>query len=203
MTSVTIAPVVTSSIQYQLTMKGFICPTKLAADTDVPVLDAPSTKLPSVSSSQTITNAFSNLLDFSASQLESQCSLLEQQIRLCEQFHSIKANFSICEAHNLRLDDELTSLTTAHSVLESDLSRLRADHLAFCQRATEATAQFPISYQAHFKDCSQSDSYWYLPLQQTRDTAYTLACRDWRTAFGDLLPPPRPPYLGEWDPYPP
>jgi hypothetical protein len=76
----------------------------------------------------------------------------------------------------------------------------RADHLAFCQRVTDATDEFLISYQNHFQDCSRSASYWYLPLQQTRDTAYTLACQDWRTALGDLLPSPRPPYRGEWDP---
>ena len=37
-----------------------------------------------------------------------------------------------CEAHNLRLDDDLTCLTTFHSVLESEFFRLQAENLQLC-----------------------------------------------------------------------
>ena len=77
--SVTIASVVTSSIEYQLAVKGFIRPTKLEFDTlaDVvspDILDSSTPRLPSVSSLSTIHDDFLSLLDFSASQLESQCA---------------------------------------------------------------------------------------------------------------------------------
>lgn len=73
---ITIASVLNSSLEYQLATKGFITPTKPAlnpssADTASPNISN-ATILPSVSSSPTITDDFSYLLDFSASQLESQ-----------------------------------------------------------------------------------------------------------------------------------
>jgi hypothetical protein len=152
--SITLASVVSCSIKYQLESQGSLTSTKLptAASADIFKLDTSSTlQLPSVSSSSTINDDISSLLDISASQLESQCLLFEQQISLCEQFHSIKENFSICEAYNLRLDTELT--------------RLQADNLQLCKRIpsthdqeraaliySAVTAQFRRSYQSkrHF-----------------------------------------------------
>jgi hypothetical protein len=94
--SITLASVVSCSIKYQLESQGSLTSTKLptAASADIFKLDTSSTlQLPSVSSSSTINDDISSLLDISASQLESQCLLFEQQISLCEQFHSIKKNF--------------------------------------------------------------------------------------------------------------
>ena len=210
--SVTIASVVTSSIEYQLVAKGFLRPTKLSFDTsaadvaspDIP--DATTPQLHSVSGVSTIHDEFLSLLDFSASQLESQCALLEQQIQLCEQFHSIKENFSICEAHNLRLDDDLNRLTTAHSILASEFSCLQADHAQLCQKAkptlrqerallvySAAIAQFRKSCQTLIPQARDSRSAFgfhiYLSAEDMRTSAYHTACDDWRSRFGNIPPP--------------
>jgi hypothetical protein len=130
-------------------------------------------------------------LSFSASQLESECDLLEQQIQLCDQFHIFKENFSICETHNLRLHDDLDRLTIVHSTLATDFSRLQAENAQLCQaikptpkqdRAllvySAAIAHFRKSYQAHPRGYYGDDA-----------SAYRRVCYDWQSHFGRVPPP--------------
>jgi hypothetical protein len=86
------------------------------------------------SSSGCIIKILFHLLELSASQFESRCSpqVLEKQISIYEQFHSMQYKLSICEAHNLHLDHKLTCLTHAH-FHESDFSLLQAKNLHLCQ----------------------------------------------------------------------
>jgi hypothetical protein len=121
--SITLASVVSCSIKYQLESQGSLTSTKLPTAASITFwMHHPTLQLPSLSNSSTINDDVSSLLEISASQLESQCFLIEQQISLCEQFHSIKVNFSICEAYNLRLATEL--------------ARLQADNLQLCKQIT-------------------------------------------------------------------
>ena len=192
--SVTLASAVSSSIEQQLAVQGILRPTKLnfdtlAADIAVPAIsDAPSTqKLPSVSSSTTIHEDFPYLLDLSASQLEPQCYLLEQQISIGERFHSIKENLSLCDAHNLCLDDDRLRLTAVISSLESDLSRHQTAS-AQEQALSAAIAHFCADYQL----LVSSGRRFGILEPVLLSSAYQRACANWRYKFRTIQQPSQP-----------
>ena len=213
--SITLASVVSCSIKYQLesqqSFNKLACqtPTTSVASSDIldasDISDASSTlQFSSISSSSTGNDDIYSLLDFSASQLESQCSLLEQQISLCEQFSSIKDNFSICEAHNLHLDEDLIRLTTAHSVLESDISRLQAENLKLSLQTQSSSDQeraalissadtiwFHQQYQVLYDNAYHLHCGTFHARSTAHAFAYAAACSAWRTRFGNISPPSR------------
>jgi len=119
---------VSLSIQYQLAAP-------LPSTTPIPAT-SPSSLISSVSAPAD--DAISFLLESSASQLESNCLILESQLQLCKSLHTIKANLATCERHNLLLATISHTCKADNFRLESQLSscqsenfRLRAEHLSY------------------------------------------------------------------------
>ena len=139
------ATVVGISIKYQLAV-----PIVSSAPSTVPP-PSPSPATPSANSHSSITSvspsfaddALFSLLEFSASQFDSHCLHLENQIQLCESVSSLKAQLADCEQHNLLLGTLSSTCKADHLRLENLLSTCQAENIRL--RADIAPPSKPTS----------------------------------------------------------
>lgn len=105
--------------------------------------------------------SFYALLESSADQLEINCSLLEQHIKLSSLIYDYKSNLSICETENLRLDSCLRQLQAdsqlchdsviashiaAITAFESDISHIHYENVQLRQAAPKYISGYGNGY---------------------------------------------------------